>query len=52
MQHTLYAMGEAVLKSFESISGNPSGDAEINTTIWSILKPFGLENHNEICVPT
>jgi urate oxidase len=51
VQHTLYAMGEAVLKSFESIS-------EIRLTMpnkhYNLvdLKPFGLENDNEIFVPT
>jgi urate oxidase len=51
VQHTLYAMGEAVLKSFEPI-------AEIRLAMpnrhynLADLKPFGMVNDNEIFVPT
>ena len=51
LQHTLYAMGEAVLKSFDAI-------AEIRLSLPNRhyllvnLKPFGMENDNEIFLPT
>lgn len=51
LQHTLYAMGEAVLKSFDEIS-------EIRLSLPNKhfllvdLKPFGLQNENEVFLPT
>jgi urate oxidase len=51
VQHTLYAMGEAVLKSFEPIS-------EIRLAMpnkhynFVDLAPFGMQNENEIFAPT
>ncbi len=51
LQHTLYAMGEAVLKSYDEIR-------EIRLSLPNKhfllvdLKPFGLENDNEIFLPT
>jgi urate oxidase len=51
VQHTMYAMGEAVLSSFDEIS-------EIRLSLPNRhcllvdLSPFGLENNNEIFVPT
>ena len=51
VQHTLHAMGEAVVESQEAI-------AEIRLTmpnkhhLRADLAPFGLENENEIFVPT
>jgi len=51
LQHTLYAMGEAVLKSHDEIR-------EIRLSLPNKhfllvdLKPFGLENDNEIFLPT
>lgn len=50
VQHTLYAMGEAVLKTYEDI-------LEIRLSLPNKhcllvdLAPFGLENNNEIFVP-
>jgi urate oxidase len=51
VQHTLYAMGEAVLKSFESISEIRLAMPNKHYNL-ADLKPFGLENNNEIFVPT
>jgi urate oxidase len=51
VQHTLYAMGEAVLKSFESISEIHLAMPNKHYNLVD-LKPFGLDNHNEIFVPT
>lgn len=51
VQHTLFAMGEAVLQSYEDIS-------EIRLSLPNKhhllvdLSPFGLENRNEIFMPT
>ena len=51
VQHTLYAMGEAVLESHDAVSG-------IHLTmpnkhhLLADLSPFGLENSNEVFVPT
>ena len=50
LQHTLYAMGESVLKNFDEI-------AEIHISMPSRqyrrvnLKPFGMENDNEVFQP-
>jgi urate oxidase len=50
LQHTLYAMGEAVLKSFDAI-------AEVRLSLPNKhyylvdLSPFGLENENEVFLP-
>ena len=51
VQHTLYAMGEAVVESHEAVN-------EIRLTmpnkhhLLADLSPFGLENSNEVFVPT
>jgi urate oxidase len=51
VQHTLYAMGQAVLDTFEDVTA-------IRLTMPNKhhlpvdLRPFGLENRNEIFVPT
>lgn len=51
VQHTLYAMGEVVLKSFESISEIRLQMPNRHYNL-ADLKPFGMENDNEIFVPT
>ncbi|MGA8075387.1 MAG: urate oxidase [Candidatus Acidiferrales bacterium] len=51
VQHTLYAMGEAVLKSFEPISEIRLAMPNKHYNL-ADLTPFGMENENEIFVPT
>lgn len=50
VQHTLYAMGEAVLKAREEISEIRFSLPNKHCLLVD-LKPFGLENPNEIFVP-
>jgi urate oxidase len=51
LQETLYAMGEAVLKSFDEIS-EISFSLPNKHYLLVDLKPFGLENNNEVFLPT
>ena len=51
VQHTLYAMGEAVLKSRKEIREIRFSLPNKHCLLVD-LKPFGLENDNEIFVPT
>jgi urate oxidase len=51
LQETLYAMGEAVLKSFDEIS-EISFSLPNKHYLLVDLKPFSLENNNEVFLPT
>ncbi|MFY9527935.1 MAG: urate oxidase [Candidatus Acidiferrales bacterium] len=51
LQHTLYAMGEAVLKSFDAIREIQFSLPNQHYNLVD-LKPFGLENDNEVFLPT
>ena len=51
LQETLYAMGEAVLKSFDEIS-EISFSLPNKHYLLVDLKPFGLKNDNEVFLPT
>jgi urate oxidase len=51
LQHTLYAMGEAVLKSFDAIREIQFSLPNQHYNLVD-LKPFGIENENEIFLPT
>ena len=51
VQHTLYAMGEAVLKSFESISEIRLAMPNKHYNLVDLSR-FGMENDGEIFVPT
>lgn len=50
LQHTLYAMGEAVLGNFEAIQEIRLSMPNKHYNLVD-LKPFGLENDNEIFLP-
>ena len=52
VQHTLYAMGQAVLDSVDGCHGDPARDAEQASSAGRPLARSGLENRNEIFVPT
>ncbi len=51
VQHTLYAMGETVLKVHEDVTEIRLSMPNKHCLLVD-LKPFGLENRNEIFVPT
>jgi urate oxidase len=50
VQHTLYAMGEAVLQRFADVESIHFALPNKHCLLVN-LAPFGLENHNEIFVP-
>jgi urate oxidase len=47
VQHTLYAMGQAVLDNADAVAAMPN-----KHHLPVDLSPFGLENRNEVFVPT
>ena len=51
VQHTLYAMGEAVLKSCKQVRTIRLSMPNKHCLLVN-LKPFGMTNNNEIFVPT
>jgi len=51
LQHTLYAMGEAVLSNFEAIQEIRLSMPNKHYNLVD-LKPFGLQNENEVFTPT
>jgi urate oxidase len=50
LQHTVYAMGQAVLDNFEAVADIRIALAD---NLYSLvdLKPFGMENENEVFMP-
>ncbi len=50
LQHTVYAMGQAVLDNFEAITEIQLGLVD-NLYSPVDLKPFGMENENEVFMP-
>jgi urate oxidase len=51
LQHTLYAMGEAVLESFDSIREIRLSLPDRNYSL-ADLEPFGMDNPVEVFIPT
>jgi len=51
VQHTLYAMGEAVLKRVPAVT-RIELSLPNRHCLWVDLAPFGLDNPNEVFVPT